>query len=413
MSTTPRLLLIAPHNSYRIGAYIEAARALGVALTIASPGRHSLVSEVAQGIHIDFGRPEEALATLLREAGRQAFAGVIGSEDASVPLASRMAEALGLPHNPPDAARLTRRKDLARKRLADAGVAAPWHRRIDLAAPLGPQLENLPWPCVVKPVAMSGSRGVIRVDDPGALERAVARIRPLLDDLPLEEERRYLLVEAFVDGPEVALEGMLQGGELQTLALFDKPEPLQGPFFEESYYITPSRHDEITRKAIADMVAAACRAYGLREGPVHAELRLGREGPVVLEVAARTIGGQCARLLQLATGRSLEELVLAQAMGRPLSARPWSGGAGVLMIPIPEGGILRRVEGQMAARKVPGVLDLEISIREGYRLVPLPEGESYLGFIFARGRDAGEAEAALRAAHACLKVVVAPELPVR
>lgn len=411
-TTSPRVLLIAPHNSYRIGAYVTAAGRLGIELLIASQSKHPLVSELAEGLYIDFSRPEAAEAAILAEAARRPFAGIVGTEDATVALASRVAMRLGLPHNPPGAAMLARRKDLARQRLAETGVPVPRHRRIDLAAPLAPQAADLGYPCVLKPLAMSGSRGVIRVDDAAGFLSAVERIRPLLEGAGAADERRYLLAESFIPGAEVAVEAMLNAGELSLLSLFDKPEPLNGPFFEESYYITPSRHPPGTQQRVLDTLVAACGAYGLREGPVHAELRLGPAGPVILEVAARTIGGQCGRLLQFGTGCGLEDLVLAQAMGRPLPMEPLSGGAGVLMIPISEAGILRRVEGVLAAQKVPFVEDVEISIREGYRLVPLPEGESYLGFIFARAPTPAQAEAALREAHACLKVVVMPDLPV-
>ena len=201
---------------------------------------------------------------------------------------------------------------------------------------------------------------------------------------------------------------MLTGGELQVLTVFDKPEPLNGPYFEETYYTTPSRHARNTLEELHHTVQAACSAYGLREGPVHAECRLNADGIWILEVAARTIGGLCGRLLQFGTGYSLEELVLAQAMGKALPIEISKQGAGVLMIPIPQAGVLKRVEGVLAAQRVPYIESVEIQLREGHELVPLPEGNSYLGFIFTRAPSAQQAEAALRAAHACLKVVVAP-----
>jgi len=201
---------------------------------------------------------------------------------------------------------------------------------------------------------------------------------------------------------------MLHHGELRVLALFDKPDPLEGPYFEETYYITPSRLDPDTQALIRKRVAQACAAYGLVTGPVHAELRLHEGEAWILEVAARTIGGQCARLLRFGTGYGLEEQVIAEALGQPLTPNADNGAAGVLMIPIPRAGILRRVEGLLAAQRVPYIEDIEISVREGYELVPLPEGASYLGFIFARAPTPELAEQALREAHACLNIVVAP-----
>jgi hypothetical protein len=211
-----------------------------------------------------------------------------------------------------------------------------------------------------------------------------------------------------VSGPEVALEGLLRGGQLSVLAIFDKPDPLDGPFFEETYYITPTRLDENVKTLVIRRVEEACLALGLREGPVHAEVRINRGDGVILEVASRTIGGDCARLLRYGTGQALETLVISHAVGKPLPVLPEEGGAGVLMIPIPEAGILRRIEGISEARAVPWIDDILIGIREGYELVPLPEGATYLGFIFAHAPTSAEAEAALRKSHAKLKIVVAP-----
>jgi len=298
--------------------------------------------------------------------------------------------------------------------LTAAGVPVPGFRIIDLKRSLAPQLDGLEYPCVVKPLALSASRGVIRVDDAGALQAACARVERILASESGRERfvSSHLLVEAFVPGPEVALEGLLTAGVLNVLAIFDKPDPLDGPYFEETYYITPSRHEESVKTRIVRRVQEACQALGLREGPVHAELRISAGDGVILEVASRTIGGDCARLLRFGTGQTLEELVISHAVGRPLSLNFPEGAAGVLMLPIVEGGILRRVEGITQARAVPWIEDVVIAVREGYELVPLPEGATYLGFIFARAPTPAAAEAALRDAHARLKVVVAPKLAI-
>ena len=169
----------------------------------------------------------------------------------------------------------------------------------------------------------------------------------------------------------------------------------------------------IVRQGIVACVTAACRALGLQEGPIHAEVRLDGSAAVILEVAARTIGGDCARLLQFGTGHGLEDLVIAHALGKSLPVEPQEGAAGGLMIPISTAGILRRVEGIGGARAVPFIEDIVISIREGYELVPLPEGGSYLGFIFAHAPTPEQAEAALRQAHEQLRVVVAPLMPMQ
>lgn len=409
----PRLLLIAPPNSYRTAAFLAAARRLQIDILIASEGRYSLVSEIADGLHVDLATPE-ALDVLLAANGERAFCGVVATDDAVVELGSRIAAALGLPHNPPHAARCSQRKDLSRQALRQAGAGVPGFALIDLAQPLKTQLQALPLPCVLKPLSMSGSRGVIRVDTLPQALAACDRIRAILDtDPPVDDfVATHLLMECFVAGPEVAVEGLLRGGVLTPLAIFDKPDPLDGPYFEETYYITPSRHAPFVQQDIIRSVETACRAIGLCEGPVHAELRITPQGCVMMEVAARTIGGECARLLKFATGHGLEELVIAHASGQALDAAPApaAGAAGVLMIPIPRAGILRRVEGLSAARAVPGIEDISIAIRDGYELVPLPEGASYLGFLFAYGAEPAAAEAALRAACAELNFVVAPVL---
>ncbi len=408
----PRLLLITPPSSYRLAPYIAAAQRQGIDLLVASEGEHSLISEVAEGLHLRFRDPPSALARIRKAAQTHPFTGVLGTDDATVELAAQAAQALGLSYNAPEAALLTRRKDLARAQLKQAGLPVPAHRRVDLSRPLQPQIGGLVYPCVVKPLSLSGSRGVIRVDNASQLRAACERIRPLLRELYDSEARSYVLVEAFIPGPEVALEGMLDQGRLEVLAIFDKPDPLDGPFFEETYYITPSRLEVSLQARIARRVAEACRAYGLSQGPVHAELRVGDAEAWILEVAARTIGGQCARLLPFGTGHGLEDLVLAQAIGRPLAPERPQGAAGVLMIPIPRAGILRRVEGVLAAQRIPFIRDLEISIREGYELVPLPEGASYLGFIFSEAPTPEAAEQALRDAHACLNIVTAPGMKI-
>ncbi|HLD14011.1 MAG TPA: ATP-grasp domain-containing protein [Burkholderiales bacterium] len=405
-----RILLIAPHGSYRTAPFLAAAKTRGIDVLIASEAKHSLVSAYAQGLHLNLDDPQASLQAILREAQRQPFAAVLGCDDASTELAALAASELGLPHNPTTAVRLARRKDLAREQLAKAGVPVPRHWRLDLRRPLAAQTGNIRFPCVLKPVALSASRGVIRANNVAELTHATARIQVLLTRAGLHEaeERETILVEEFIPGFEVAVEGLLTHGQLEILIIFDKPDPLDGPYFEETYYITPSRLDASTQQALLETISATCAAYGLREGPIHAECRINAQGVWILEVAARTIGGLCGRLLRFGTGSSLEELVLLHALGERPALNSEPGGAGVLMIPIPQAGILRRVEGVSAAEKVPYIEEVVIDVREGYELVPLPEGSSYLGFIFARAPSAAQAETALRTAHACLHVVVMP-----
>jgi biotin carboxylase len=408
-----RLLLIAPPNSYRTVSYLESARRQGVDVLVASEGEHSLVGAIASGLHINLDSPQ-ALDRLLRANQERPFAGVIATDDTTVELGSRIAQALNLPHNPPQAAQYSHRKDLSRQALQAAGVAVPDFSVVSLARAITPQLQGLEFPCVVKPLSLSASRGVMRADTRQEVQSACLRIQSILAAEGIADDyvSSHVLVESFISGQEVALEGLLQRGKLDVLAIFDKPDPLDGPFFEETYYITPSRHAAAIQQEIILCVRDACDGLGLREGAVHAEVRVGESACAIIEVAARTIGGECARLLRFGTGHSLEDLVIAHAVGRPRSIERNGGAAGVLMIPIKKSGSLRRIEGIGRARAVPFIEDILINIRDGYELIPLPEGSSYLGFMFASAPKPEQVEAALRKAHAELDVIVAPVMKV-
>ena len=415
----PRVLLITPPGSYRVHAYLEAARDLGVGMIVASEGEHSLVPGFANGLRVEDLADAEAVVEQIVCAHRdRPISGVVATDDATVEIANRAAAALDLAHNAPSAARITRRKDLARAALAAAGLPSPAVWRVDLRRPLGPQLAGVAFPCVVKPLAMSASRGVIRADDlPGleiACRRAGAIVGASAGASTDAEERHTLLVESFVPGPEIALEGMLAGGELSVLAIFDKPDPLDGPFFEETIYVTPSRLPQSLQGIAAERVREGCAAYGLTEGPIHAEVRIHEGDAWLIEIAGRTIGGDCARLFAFGSGVGLEHLVLQGALGRPFDAslHRVGGAAGVLMIPTPGAGTLRRVEGVMAASRIPGIREVSITVREGYEVVPLPEGGTYLGFVFAFGEAPAGVEASLRRAREAIRVVIAPSLAV-
>ncbi len=403
------MLLVAPSNSYRIAAYLKAAENLRVDSLVASPGKHSLVSAVSSGLHVDLNDPS-ALKILLAASQVQPFQGVIATDDSAVELASRVAQQLNLPHNPPDAAMFSRRKDLARACLHAAGIAVPAYCVINLETALQPQLLDLKYPVVIKPVSLSASRGVIRADDDASCMNAIKRIKQILageKQLPADEKNQ-LLIEQYIPGEEIAVEGLLRNGDLELLAIFDKPDPMQGPYFEETYYITPSRHSAEIQQAALLTVQDACRAYGLVEGPVHAELRINKAGLWIMEVASRTIGGECARLLTYGTGHDLETLVIKKALDEQVNVGEQNDALGVLMLPMPGAGILRRIEGIQAAQKIKYIEEILISVREGYELVPLPEGGSYLGFIFARAPTPRLVEAALREAHSQMDIIVAP-----
>jgi biotin carboxylase len=310
---------------------------------------------------------------------------------------------LGLPHNDPDAALAARDKWVMREALRRGGVPVPEYRRYSLTIDPAMVAGEIPFPVVVKPVRLSGSRGVIRANDSGEFIQAWERTRRIVLREGESLERGELLVERYLPGLEIALEGLLTKGALQTLALFDKPDPLEGPYFEETIYVTPSRLPEATQAAISGRTAEAAAALGLREGPIHAELRINDEGIWLIEMAGRSIGGLCSTVLEFGAGFSLEEIILRQAVGMPLPSTERTGGAaGVMMIPISKGGILREVLGQEKAAAVPGVTGVEITAPLNQPLTPLPEGASYLGFIFARGDSPEATERALRDAHARL-----------
>ncbi len=421
MTASGELLLLVPTRSYRTDDFRAAAARLGVPLLLGSDRCHRIEEAFGKSddlVSLDYRRPARAAGQIARAAQKRPIRGVVPVDEGTAVIAALAAEKLGLPHNPPEAARRAADKHAMRRALRAAGVPVPDFRAFDLAAgPEGPSGE-VGYPCVLKPLLLSASRGVIRADDPASFAVAWRRIERILTTA-LAERRprdaraaRKVLVEAFVPGAEVALEGLLRSGSLEVLALFDKPDPLDGPFFEETIYVTPSRHPAALQEEVRRVAAEAARALGLSEGPVHAELRLSARGPVVLEVAARSIGGLCARALRFGAGLSLEEIVVAHAMGLPLSTLTReSRASGVMMLPIPRRGILHAVSGLDRARAVPGVEDVVITIPEGREVVPLPEGDAYLGFLFARGDRPEDVERALRAAQARLAFDIRPPLP--
>ncbi|MDH5632320.1 MAG: ATP-grasp domain-containing protein [Gammaproteobacteria bacterium] len=410
---TIAVVFVAPHASYRIAPYVDAARRLGAVPVIVSQTRLAPVGQDVEGVFVDFADSAQVLERIVGVGRTHRIAAVIGTDDATSVIAARAAQRLGLPHNSPGSVDCTRRKDKARMQQQSAGIPVPWFRLLDSSDGADPDIETISFPCVVKPVSLSASRGVIRANNRAELLQAMARILSILksETLPIEE-KSLLLIEQYLPGREIAFEGLLTEGRLQMLAIFDKPDPMEGPYFEETYYISPSSLSKSVQQSVCDTVAAACRAYGLHHGPVHAECRVNDDGVWMLELAARTIGGLCSRLFRYGTGTDLESTVIAHAIGQPIDVRLQQQAVGVLMIPIAEAGILRRVEGVSEAMRVRFIEEVIIDIREGYRLVPLPEASSYLGFIFAMAPDAVMVEAALRQAHACLNVVVAPELPV-
>jgi biotin carboxylase len=397
-----RVLLLLPTTTYRTQAFLDAARRLGVEVVCASE-RPSTLEALAPDnlLTLDFEDIAGTADTVRRFAARLPIDAVIGVDDLTAVTAAAIAERLGLPANPVAAAAATRNKRVMRERLSAAGVPVPRFWPVSLDEDPAAAACRVTYPCVLKPLSLSASRGVVRADSEDEFVAAVRRLAAILK--AAGDASRELLADEFVPGFEVALEGLLTVGALQVLALFDKPDPLDGPFFEETIYVTPSRLPAGVQERIRSVTSRAAAALGLAEGPIHAELRVNDRGPWVIEVAARSIGGLCSRVLRFGTGLRLEELILLHALGRKIeSVERERRAAGVMMIPIPRAGRLREVRGLEEAEAVPGIDEIAITAHQGQELVPLPEGWQYLGFIFGRGGTPVEVELALRQAHARL-----------
>ncbi|MFQ5889317.1 MAG: ATP-grasp domain-containing protein [Gemmatimonadota bacterium] len=407
-----RVLLLMSRTTYRAQAFLEAAERLELDAAVGSDHRLPLADlSPACSLELDFRSLQPSVEAIVRLAEGRPLAAVVSVDDSAAVLAARAARALNLPHNPPEAVRAALYKHEMRELARRAGVPGPAFRLFSTGSDPGPAAAETRYPCVLKPVYLSASRGVIRADDPPSFVAAHRRISRILADASSSEGdpsvERLILIEDYLPGAEVALEGLLVDGRLHTLALFDKPDPLDGPFFEETILLTPSRLGESVRRAVVACAEAAVGALGLREGPVHAEFRIHEGRAWLLEVAPRSIGGLCARVLRFADGSSLEELILRHAVGLPIETlEREAGAAGVMMVPIPKRGTLRAVRGLEAARLVRGIEEALLTIPPDEELIPLPEGHRYLGFLFARGDTPDEVERALRRAHGRLDIVI-------
>jgi biotin carboxylase len=401
-----RVLLLIPSRTYRAHDFMAAAARLGVEVVVGSEHRPALAG-LMEGRHLRLDFEDVAASTrrIVAFAQTHPLAAVVAVDDTGTLLTATASQALGLPYNSVDAVEAARDKARMRERFAAAGLPTPRFATVDIDADPQAVAATVRYPCVVKPLDLSGSQGVVKVDDAASFPTVFARVAAIVAACRPNGTRRSVLVEDFIPGEEVAVEALLRCGDLEVLAIFDKPDPLNGPFFEETIYVTPSRLPEDRQAQILETTARAAHALGLTDGPIHAELRINR-GIWMLEVAARSIGGLCSRTLRFGSGISLEELILRHAAGLPMPSHERErAAAGVMMLPIPHRGRLRAVEGQDEAKQVPGVDGLVITIPPGEALVPLPEGDRYLGFMFARADSPAAVESALRLAHARLRVV--------
>lgn len=418
-----RVLLFATKLGYQTRSFHSAATRLGVEIAYVTDRCSRLDdpwNDHALAVHFEL--PEGAAARVLESQRGLRVDGVLAVGDRPTVAAAYVARRLGLPHNHPASVEACRNKLRTREVLRDAGIPVPWFRSLKLDPLPEPSLLGIHFPCVLKPLSLSASQGVVRANNRDEFLTAAARLKRLLDSPEIRATREphldQMLVEGYLEGREVAVEALLTNGDLRVLAIFDKPDPLEGPYFEESIYVTPSRLPACDQKAIGSSLLGAIRVLGLTHGPVHGEFRVNAEGVWPIEIAPRPIGGLCARALRFVMPGEpgvigLEELLLRHALemqGR--GAARETNASGVIMIPVPHSGILEKVQGEEQARNIAGITSLEITARLHDFIAAWPEGSSYLGFLFARGETPAEVEHALRQAHAELRFTLTPRLPV-
>ncbi len=409
MSEIKRVLLLATAQTYRARAFLDAAQSLTIDCFLAIDMDAELAASGQHGWGFPFTDIPKAVDRIRQFHERTPLQAIIALDDTGSLLAATASAALHLPHNTPAAAQAARDKFVMRQRLAQTTLNCPRFVRVTAQDSIIEAAANIGYPLVIKPLNLNGSQGVMRVNTDADLQDKVQRLHTILQPGSVAVRPDFLM-ESYIPGTEIAVEAILVDRQLEILAIFDKPDPLEGPFFEESIYVTPSRLPTAVQAAIHNITWQATQALGLGFGPVHAELRSNNQGLWILEVAGRSIGGLCSHTLHFGADESLETLILKHACGLPLPCLQAPRAArGVMMIPIPQAGLFGGVEGVDAARQVPGITSIEITATEGYSLKPLPEGNSYLGFIFAEGTNPAAVEQALRQAHKHLVIRMRPE----
>ena len=419
-SNSKTLLILASKLGYQTRGFADAAKALGVQVQFGTDRCHKLEDPWADGaLPLSFEHPQEAAAEIVRHAPARPLNAIIALGDRPTTTGAYAAQALHLEGNDPCAIERCRNKLAQREAFRAAGLRVPDFSSFATSAPLEKTLPRVKFPCVIKPLSLAASQGVIRVNNESEFRAAAASIAALLASPPLQVTREpaldRLLIETYIPGKEVAIEGLLENGQLRILAIFDKPDPLEGPYFEETIYVTPSRLSANEQSELRECVSLCVAALGLTHGPVHAEFRINDAGVWPLEIAPRPIGGLCSRALRFGPRKiSLEDLLIRHALhlgGTDIERE--ADASGVTMIPVPRSGIFDEVQGIDGAARVRHITQIEITARLRDYVEAWPQGASYLGFIFARAPETAQVEAALREAHSVLRFKFSPRLPVQ
>lgn len=347
---------------------------------------------------------KEVAAYVERQCEGLLVSGVLASDDWDVVAAAMIADKLGLRFVGVETALAATNKFLMRQRLRNGGAVVPDFQCFAIGDNAGEIAKSLRFPVVIKPTYGQGSLGVIRADTVDEFEKAFQYTSRIIVDLDMRpsavRDRSGILVEQYIPGEEYTVELLMHEGKPYSLAVFEKPDPLEGPYFEEGIYVTPIRRDEKIRSLLVEAAIRGSRALGIETGPCHCELRLSGELPYILEIAARPIGGFCSQVFADLMGFDLHDLVLQNAVGLPVMPPPIADGValGVMMLPVPGRGNLARVSGVDRALDIDGIMSVKIHVEAGSRILPYPEQSCYIGTVLATGSSADEVVARLKSA---------------
>tara|TARA_B100000029_G_scaffold205290_1_gene203248 strand:- start:93 stop:1346 length:1254 start_codon:yes stop_codon:yes gene_type:complete len=410
------VILIIPSASYRTGPFMNAIKKLDLKVLVISDKSQVFSGKYPDNlIIINFNHWKDKSVEISKWAKNNGLKAVIGVDEESIVLAANLSNFLNVDHNSIESVLLTKNKYLMRTELKKTGLCSPWFKIFSIYESSNKIINEISFPCVIKPTFLSGSRGVMRVNTKKELSEGIKTLNELLS---LDELRKrggkqsdYIMIEEYIPGKEVAIEGIVSEGKLTMLAIFDKPELLEGPTFEETIIVTPSVLTKKIQYSLLETLQVVVKALGIVKGPVHAEARINKNGNYILECASRSIGGLCSKVLEFQGGISLEELILRSYLGRNIEKSKLIGNArGVMMMPTEKKGILKEIGGVKDALVVNGVTDLQITVKPGEKLQPLPKGDRYLGFIFAEGNDQEFVINALKNAWSKIEIVLENDL---